>query len=56
MKRALANGSQQQPMRQHSQSHGEQAQLMRNFDEKARAQHNTNAHSPQEVKTQAMRM
>ncbi|CAN8252870.1 unnamed protein product [Cochlearia groenlandica] len=35
----------QQPLRKQSQRHGEQAQLMRNFSEKARAQHNTNNQS-----------
>ncbi|EOA12469.1 hypothetical protein CARUB_v10025841mg [Capsella rubella] len=36
----------QQPMRQQSQSHGEQAQLMRNFNEKARTQHNSAHNHP----------
>ncbi|CAL9243609.1 unnamed protein product [Arabidopsis halleri] len=38
--------SSQQPMRQQSQSHGEQAQLMRNFNEKARTQHNSTYNHP----------
>ncbi|KAL1206477.1 Transcription factor GTE9 [Cardamine amara subsp. amara] len=38
--------SSQQPMRQQSQSHGEQAQLMRNFSEKARTQHNSAHNHP----------
>lgn len=36
----------QQLMRQQSQSHGEQAQLMRNFNEKARIQHNPTHNHP----------
>lgn len=55
MSRTAAKGS-QQPMRQQSQSHGEQAQLMRNFSEKARTQHNTNApldvSSPQSARSE----
>ncbi|KFK27108.1 hypothetical protein AALP_AA8G335300 [Arabis alpina] len=42
MSRMTAKGS-LQPVRQQSQSHGEQAQLMRNFGEKARTHHNINA-------------
>lgn len=38
--------SSQQLMRQQSQSHGEQAQLMRNFNEKARTQHNPTHNHP----------
>ncbi|VYS70392.1 unnamed protein product [Arabidopsis thaliana] len=38
--------SSQQPMRQQSQSHEEQAQIMRNFNERARTQHNSTYNHP----------
>ncbi|CAH2069913.1 unnamed protein product, partial [Thlaspi arvense] len=54
MKRALAKGT-QQPMRQQSQSHGEQPQSMRNVNEKARTQHHTTSVPPDVSSPQSAR-